>query len=134
MTSTVTDYRSRPNTSPGSLGHVPGKKGMPILGMTPALYRDFFGTINKFQQRYGPVAKIGIGTAEKDLSKAWPVCLPHTPSGRRKSFIEQTRSVGIEHLEELHEVVGVADLLQGFLHFLVGRHELFQRHAPGSGI
>ena len=61
MNQLVTDHRQFPNVSVKALAHIPGKTGVPILGMTPALFRDFYGTVQKHYARYGLISKIGIG-------------------------------------------------------------------------
>ncbi len=55
------DHRQFPDTSMKELGHIPGKAGAPFLGMTPWLFRDFYGTLKKHHEKYGLVSKIGIG-------------------------------------------------------------------------
>ena len=55
------NYKSIPHTPLAGLSHIPGKKGLPVLGMTPALFRDFYGTLKKHYETYGNVSKIGIG-------------------------------------------------------------------------
>jgi cytochrome P450 len=57
----ASDHRRFPDASARELGHLPGKIGMPLLGMTPALFRDFYGTLQKHYEKYGLVSKIGIG-------------------------------------------------------------------------
>jgi cytochrome P450 len=57
----VSDHRSFPDASLKELGHVPGSAGVPLLGKTPALFRDFYGTVQKHQEKFGLVSKIGIG-------------------------------------------------------------------------
>ena len=61
MTETATDYTLLPDTDFKALSLIPGKKGIPFLGMTPWLFRDFYGTIQHHYERYGLVSKIGLG-------------------------------------------------------------------------
>lgn len=61
MTQLATDHRGFPNASVKQLGHIPGKTGLPLLGMTPSLFRDFYGTLQQHHAKYGLVSKIGIG-------------------------------------------------------------------------
>ena len=55
------DHRDLPDATLKELGHIPGKAGIPVLGMTPWLFRDFYGTLNRHHEKYGLVSKIGIG-------------------------------------------------------------------------
>jgi cytochrome P450 len=55
------DYRKVPDTGLSGLSHIPGERGMPILGKTPALFNDFYGTLERHYQKYGKISKIGIG-------------------------------------------------------------------------
>jgi len=61
MTELSLDYRQLPNASYDQLSHIPGTRGVPVLGMIPALFRDFYGTIDKQYKKYGPVSKVNIG-------------------------------------------------------------------------
>ncbi|HEY6131136.1 MAG TPA: cytochrome P450 [Halioglobus sp.] len=61
MKQAATDHRNFPDASIKSLKHIPGKIGAPFLGMTPWLFRDFYGTLKKHHQKFGLVSKIGIG-------------------------------------------------------------------------
>ena len=55
------DYRHFPDATMKALAHIPGRSGVPLFGMTPALFRDFYGTLQGHYARYGLVSKIGIG-------------------------------------------------------------------------
>jgi cytochrome P450 len=55
------DYRKYPDTKLPGLAHIPGEKGIPILGKTPALFNDFYGTLEQHCHKFGRVSKIGIG-------------------------------------------------------------------------
>lgn len=55
------DYRDFPDASMKQLAHIPGRRGAPVLGMTPWLFRDFYGTLQKHYARYGLISRIGIG-------------------------------------------------------------------------
>jgi cytochrome P450 len=57
----ASDHRDFPDTSIKELGHIPGRAGVPFLGMTPSLFRDFYGTLQKHYEKYGLISKIGIG-------------------------------------------------------------------------
>ena len=61
MNKPATDYRLQANTGYQQLAHIPGSCGLPVLGLIPALFRDFYGTIDKHYQKYGPVSKTNIG-------------------------------------------------------------------------
>jgi cytochrome P450 len=61
MNELTADHRHYPDASIKALAHIPGRAGVPVLGMTPALFRDFYGTINKHHAKYGLISKIGIG-------------------------------------------------------------------------
>jgi len=61
MNQPATDHRIFRDTSMRELTHIPGKAGAPILGMTPWLFRDFYGTLKKHHDKYGLISKIGIG-------------------------------------------------------------------------
>jgi cytochrome P450 len=56
-----TDYKQQPSSTYDELAHIPGNRGFPVLGMIPALFRDFYGTIDKQYKKYGPVSKANIG-------------------------------------------------------------------------
>lgn len=58
---TQADYRQQPSATYQQLAHIPGNRGVPLLGMIPALFRDFYGTIDKQYKKYGPVSKANIG-------------------------------------------------------------------------
>jgi cytochrome P450 len=57
----VTEHGDSPDASIRKLRHIPGRIGVPILGMTPWLFKDFYGTLKQQQEKYGLVSKIGIG-------------------------------------------------------------------------
>jgi len=61
MSSASPHYSTYSNASMQALNHIPGKKGIPVLGMTPWLFKDFYGTIEKHSQHYGLVSRIHIG-------------------------------------------------------------------------
>jgi len=61
MNRPASDHRHFPDATMKQLAHIPGKAGVPFLGMTPALFRDFYGTLQKHHARYGLISKIGIG-------------------------------------------------------------------------
>ena len=58
---TAVDHRAFPDASPRELAHLPGRRGAPLLGMTPWLFRDFYGTLQQHHARYGLLSRIGIG-------------------------------------------------------------------------
>ena len=60
MNQSAVDHRQLPDASVKALAHIPGKMGVPILGMTLALFKDFYGTIQKHYAKYGLISKIGI--------------------------------------------------------------------------
>jgi cytochrome P450 len=68
MNQPVRDHRDFPDATLKELAHVPGRRGVPILGMTPWLFRDFYGTLNKHHERYGLLSKIGIGLQQGVLA------------------------------------------------------------------
>lgn len=55
------DYTEASDSPFESLAHIPGKRGLPLLGITLDLYRDFYGTLQKHQSRYGNISRTGIG-------------------------------------------------------------------------
>jgi len=55
------DHRLGTDATLKDLAHLPGRAGVPFLGITPALFRDFYGTLQKHHDRYGLVSKAGIG-------------------------------------------------------------------------
>jgi cytochrome P450 len=61
MNQSLGDHRNFPDAPMKALAHIPGRAGIPFLGMTPALFRDFYGTLKVHSSRYGLVSKIGIG-------------------------------------------------------------------------
>ena len=61
MKQLATDHRDFPDASMRELAHIPGKIGAPFLGMTPWLFRDFYGTLKRHHEKYGLVSRIGIG-------------------------------------------------------------------------
>ena len=61
MTERTLDYRLLPSSTYQQLAHIPGSRGVPVLGMIPALFHDFYGTIEKQYKKYGPVSKANIG-------------------------------------------------------------------------
>lgn len=61
MNNPAANYRLQASTRYTQLAHIPGKRGFPVLGMIPALFRDFYGTLNKQYKKYGPVSKANIG-------------------------------------------------------------------------
>lgn len=61
MMSSTGDHRDFPDTTMRELAHIPGRTGAPFLGMTPWLFRDFYGTLAKHHARYGLISRIGIG-------------------------------------------------------------------------
>lgn len=42
------------------LGHLPGEYGLPVIGKTFSLVRDFYGTIDAHYRKYGPISRIGL--------------------------------------------------------------------------
>lgn len=60
-TETGMDYRTQPSATDNQLAHIPGNDGWPVLGLIPALFRDFYGTINSHYKKYGAVSKTNIG-------------------------------------------------------------------------
>jgi cytochrome P450 len=61
MNQATIDHKQLPDASVKALAHIPGKFGVPILGMTLALFKDFYGTIQQHHAQYGLISKIGIG-------------------------------------------------------------------------
>lgn len=61
MTETTVDYKLLPSATRHQLLHIPGNEGWPVLGAIPALFRDFYGTIDGRYKKYGPVSRINIG-------------------------------------------------------------------------
>jgi cytochrome P450 len=61
MMSSTGDHRDFPDATMRELSHIPGRRGAPFLGMTPWLFRDFYGTLAKHHARYGLISRIGIG-------------------------------------------------------------------------
>ncbi len=61
MSISLPHYSELPNTDNRNLLHIPGKKGIPVLGMTPWLYKDFYTTVQKHQNNYGLTSRIHIG-------------------------------------------------------------------------
>lgn len=61
MAPATLDHRDFPDAPITALAHIPGRRGAPFLGMTPWLFRDFYGTLKKHHARYGLVSRIGIG-------------------------------------------------------------------------
>ena len=68
MNQPVRDHRDFPDATLKELAHVPGRRGVPILGMTPWLFRDFYGTLNRHHERYGLLSKMGIGLQQGVLA------------------------------------------------------------------
>lgn len=58
---TEADYLRAPSADTDALAHLPGDYGTPLLGAIPALFRDFYGTIDGRYRQFGPVSKINIG-------------------------------------------------------------------------
>ncbi len=71
----VNDYRKQPNAGAAELKHLPGDYGLPIMGDVPALFKDFFGTLTKRYEKYGPVSRFnmaiqrGVMLLDPDLTK-----------------------------------------------------------------
>jgi len=57
MTESALDYTQLPNTAYDKLSHLQGEAGWPIIGITPALFRDFYGTLHTHYKRYGLVSR-----------------------------------------------------------------------------
>ena len=62
-TQTLTDetnlsYQSLPNNT--DLNHIPGENGLPLVGRTYGLIKDFYGLCNDQYQKYGPVSRVGL--------------------------------------------------------------------------
>jgi cytochrome P450 len=49
-----------PRLPPGALNHIPGEKGLPIVGTTLRQLRDPVGYINRMVAKYGPVFRTNI--------------------------------------------------------------------------
>jgi hypothetical protein len=88
MNQLASDHRHSPDASLKALAHIPGKAGVPILGMTPALFRDFYGTINKHHAQYGLVSKIGIGL-QKGVLVLGPQSCQHLLLDPERNFSSQ---------------------------------------------
>ncbi|ROS01014.1 cytochrome P450 [Sinobacterium caligoides] len=52
-------YQEEPDNL--NLTHIPGTFGLPLIGMTLSLVKDFYGTMDKHYKKYGPVSRIGFG-------------------------------------------------------------------------
>ena len=61
MNEQTLSYRQQADVDFEKLSHIPGRRGLPMLGITLDLYRDFYGTLTRHQQRYGDVSRAGIG-------------------------------------------------------------------------
>ena len=55
------DYSQAPSAGADQLAHLPGDYGTPLLGAIPALFQDFYGTVEQRHRKYGPVSRINIG-------------------------------------------------------------------------
>lgn len=55
MTELAHDYTRQPNTPYRRLPSLQGRAGLPIIGITFDLFRDFYGTLQKDYKKYGPV-------------------------------------------------------------------------------
>ncbi len=51
-------YKLKPNNY--DLGHIPGEYGLPVVGRTFALFKDFYGLVDDQYKKYGPVSRIGL--------------------------------------------------------------------------
>ena len=52
------DYQSRPINN--ELHHIPGDKGLPIIGITHKLFTNFHPTLQDIYENYGPVSSAGM--------------------------------------------------------------------------
>lgn len=82
--SEIYDYRKQPDTQLSGLSHIPGEKGIPILGKTPALFGDFYGTLERHCEKYGRVSKIGIGFQTG--------VMPLGPDSAQEVFLDRDRN------------------------------------------
>jgi cytochrome P450 len=51
-------YQAFPNNT--NLDHIPGENGLPLVGRTYGLVKDFYGLCNDQYQKYGPVSRVGL--------------------------------------------------------------------------
>lgn len=51
-------YKKRPTNS--HLAHVPGRDGLPVIGRTFELVKDFYGLIDDQYRNYGPVSRVKL--------------------------------------------------------------------------
>lgn len=86
--SEIIDYRKCQDTKIAGLRHIPGEKGIPILGKTPALFNDFYGTLERHQQKYGRISKIGIGFQTG--------VMPLGPDSAQEILLDKTRNFSNE--------------------------------------
>jgi cytochrome P450 len=61
MTEHILPYTLQPDVAFDKLSHIPGRRGLPLLGITLDLYQDFYGTLTAHQKKYGYVSRAGIG-------------------------------------------------------------------------
>lgn len=53
------DYQQQPDNR--KLGHIPGTKGIPVLGVLLPFKRDAFGFARKQYDKFGPISRINMG-------------------------------------------------------------------------
>jgi cytochrome P450 len=58
MTTSPTDYRTLARYPSRDIGHIPGDKGLPLLGDSIHFLRDFHGLAREKHLRYGPVHRV----------------------------------------------------------------------------
>ena len=58
MNTAVVDYRSAKDNH--DLSHIPGSFGLPIIGDTFKLVKDFNGTIDNQHKKYGPISRFAL--------------------------------------------------------------------------
>lgn len=51
-------YKQRPNCY--DLSHIPGEYGLPVIGRTLFLFKDFYGLVDEHYKKYGAVSRIGL--------------------------------------------------------------------------
>lgn len=68
MVELTANYLSQPNTTWGQLSHLPGRKGLPLIGITHWFVKDYYNAIQKYYEQYGLVSRMHFGMHEGVLA------------------------------------------------------------------
>ncbi len=83
MTATTADYKHVATNK--NLDHIPGSFGMPLVGQTFSLLKDFDGTIDRQVKQYGPVCQFRL-TGFKGVLVLGPDIYQHILLDKERNF------------------------------------------------